>query len=388
MLLRNPFTRDARVLREARSLVGAGHDVTVLCLAVGGLPLEEIVEGIRVVRGVRTGRWAGPTISGAAGAKERTRLRRVVIGPAILVRDAVLDRAFIRAARALPLPDLVHAHDLNTLAAGTVIAKRAKARLIYDAHELYPDLTGLTGLERRAWLALERRLITRPDAIIVPTGARGAVLAQRYGIAAPTVVMNCPDPPAIIIADPRISELRRPGERLVCYAGGFTPNRGLLQIIEAVGSLAGARLVLIGWGPLEPTLRAAAAPFGDRIVFAGAVEPDAVVAAVAGADIGLVPYEPVGLNNELAAPNKLFEYLHAGLAVCGSDLPDLRTIIEGEQIGAVFDASDADSIRAAVATTLAGDLEAMQQRARELAPQYTWDTQARVLLACYDALSR
>lgn len=399
MLLRNPFTRDARVMREARSAVAAGHEVTVLCLQVGTLPRDEHLGQVRVVRGVRTGRWAGPTITGGAGTTPKVgrdpgrvslsslRARRAMFAAGILARDAWLDRAFIRAASRLPVPQLVHAHDLNTLAAGAVIAKRSKARLVYDAHELYPDITGLTPLERAAWSFVERRSIRRADAVIVPTPARGEVLQERYGIDAPTVVMNCPEPPETVTPDPRISDLRRPGERLVLYAGGFTPNRGLEGIVRAVGAQPGVRLVMLGWGPLEPALRAAASTHGDAVVFAGAVEPDCVVAAAAAADIGLVPYEAIGLNNQLAAPNKLFEYLHAGLAVCASDLPDLKSIIEGEGIGAVFDASDPASVVAAIHGVMSGDLDGMRARARALAPSFTWSAQAARLLKLYEAFS-
>ncbi|MGH2728007.1 MAG: hypothetical protein ACRDKS_13630, partial [Actinomycetota bacterium] len=64
MLLRNLFVRDARVLREARELVRAGHDVTVVAMHAGDLALEEERDGVRIVRAVRAGRLAGPTILG------------------------------------------------------------------------------------------------------------------------------------------------------------------------------------------------------------------------------------------------------------------------------------------------------------------------------------
>lgn len=402
MLLRNAFTRDARVLREARSLAAAGHEVTVLAIRVGKLPRQERVDGFRVLRAIEGKPWMGPTIlgSGAPAAIDPRRedsiarrssfsiaaLSNPFLRPAVRIRDETIARLFARAGRHLRA-DVVHAHDLNTLGAGVSLAWAFRAKLVYDAHELYPDLTGLSGSERRYWRERETRWIRRADAVIAPTPARAAVLRDRYGITEPVVVMNCPDPPAGSgLGDLRLDAYRRDGERIVVYAGGFTPNRGLPGLIRAAGSLAGVRLVLLGWGPLEEELRRVAAPFGDSVVFAGAVDPDLVVPVCAGADVGVVSYEPVGLNNQLAAPNKLFEYLHAGLAIAGSDLPDVRAILERHRVGVPFDAGNEASIRAALTELRDADLASMRERARAAAPAYTWSRQAETLLALYSRL--
>lgn len=394
MLLRNLFVRDARVLREARALAAAGHEVTVVALRAGDLPEREERDGVRTWRGVRAGRLAGPTILGAAGkgetpASPRSASRRPAA--AVRLRDAVLDRRMTRAARAVPA-DVYHAHDLTTLAAAVSAAAAAGARVVYDAHELYTELSGLGDGERKRWARLERELITRADAVIVPSPSRGEVLVERYGIAQPDVVMNCP--PRGDVPDPAASPLgavRRGGEILLVYAGGYIAGRGLENLIEAVGMLRVMRLVMIGWGPLEADLRALAARrgFADRVTFLDAVDPDDVVAVAAGADIGLAPYLPVGLNNVLAAPNKLFEYLHAGLAVAASDLPDIRRIVAEHEVGELFDASDPSSIASAVRrlTAFPERLRMMRARAVVAAERFTWEAQARSLLDVYERIA-
>jgi len=400
MLLRNTFTRDARVLKEARSLAAAGHDVTVLAVQAGSLPREEVVNGFRVLRAVEAQAWMGPTILGTGaegpavvagargipGGRLGTFAHRFARPPAaVIARDVALERMFRQAARTVP-SDVLHAHDLNTLGAAASVARERDVPLVYDAHELYPDLTGLSPLERRRWSAQEERLIRDAAVVIAPTFARAEVLATRYEIPLPTVVMNCPDPPPDGLDDDRLEALRRPGERLAVYAGGFTPNRGLANLIVAAGLLETVRLALLGWGPLEEELRALAAPYGDQIVFVGSVEPDLVVPACRHADIGIVSYEPIGLNNELAAPNKLFEYLHAGLAIAGSDLPDVRRVVEAHEVGVTFDAGSPASIRAALERLGSEDLTEMRRQARAAAPAYTWAAQAETLLALYAGL--
>jgi len=391
MLVRNPFTRDARVLREARGLAAAGHDVTVLAVRAGNVPVREERDGFVVLRSVEAGRFSGPTITGAASnsGKGGGRFRPAA---AVIARDVILSRRFTRAAAAIQA-DVYHAHDLNTLQAASAAARAREARLVYDAHELYPDLTGLSSWERTRWRRIERGLIGQTDAVLVPSPSRGVVLVERYRIPAPAVVMNCP--PESAAPDPAaglLASLRRQGETLVVYAGGFTPNRGLENVVRAFDRLPRCRLVMVGWGPLASNLRdlASSSTMDGHVVFPPAVDPDDVVGAIAGADIGLAPYLPIGLNNVLAAPNKLFEYLHAGLAVAASDLPDVRAIMEQHHVGTLFDASDPSSIADAIGTLCSSEeeLTAVRARARAAANTYTWEKQLEVLVDVYEHLSR
>ena len=398
MIVRNPCVRDPRVLKEARALAAAGHQVSVIATAEPGIPEAEERDGFRIRRVEPVPSWVrrvarrpvipmqggegDPAVSGGSGLAKR---------PAALVsfRDALVTRQLTGAALATPA-DVYHAHDLNTLAAGVAAARRHRARLVYDAHEIYPELAGLGAGERARWGRLERKLIGRPDAIIVPSESRADEFARRYGIARPHVVMNCP--PAGPAPDPKagpLAPLRRPGELLAVYAGGYTANRGLENLIRATGLVDGVRLAMLGFGSVEAELRAIATRERlERVVFCPPVAHDEVVGASAAADVGMAPYLPVGLNNILAAPNKLFEYLHAGLAIAGSDLPDIRRVVEEHRVGTLFEAADPGSIAAAF-QRLASDpaeLTAMRDRARAAAPRYSWEGQEKVLLGVYEEL--
>lgn len=391
MLLRNLFVRDARVLREARSLAAAGHEVTVVALRGSDLPVREHRDGITIHRAVAAGRLAGPTIMGATAARSSAASKkpRRPAG-AVWLRDAILERRMTRAALATPA-DIYHAHDLPTLTSALRAARSNGARVVYDAHELYTELSGLGPGERKRWGRAERGLIGMAAAVIVPSPSRGDELVQRYGIAPPAVVMNCP--PRSPAPDPSTSplaNLRRRGELLLIYAGGYIGDRGLENLIAATALLPSARLVMVGWGPLEGELRelAARSEAADRVAFLGAVDPDDVVAVAAGADVGLAPYLPVGLNNVLAAPNKLYEYLHAGLAVAASDLPDIRRIVDEHDVGELFEAADPASIADALRRVTASPerLATLRANASAAASRFTWEAQAETLLGVYERL--
>lgn len=395
MIVRNPAVRDARVLKEARALADAGYDLTLIGTAEPGVPIGEERDGFRIRRVEPVPSWvrrlarrpAIPTqATEASPSASPSPAKRPQFQAA--VRDSIVTMRLTAAALETPA-DVYHAHDLNTLQAGFRAARRHGARLVYDAHELYPELAGLGAREKARWDRLERFLINRPDAIIVPSASRADEFASRYFIKRPFIVMNCP--PATAEPDPAsspLAALRRTGESLLVYAGAFNANRGLENLIHAAGTIERARLVMVGFGSLEGELRRLAAAQGDRVVFHRPVEHDKVVALAAGADVGLAPYLPVGLNNQLAAPNKLFEYLHAGIAIAGSDLPDIRTVVRRHEVGAVFDAADPASIASVVRELISSpeELARMKKRAREASALYTWDAQVEVLLGIYDRL--
>jgi glycosyltransferase involved in cell wall biosynthesis len=291
--------------------------------------------------------------------------------------------------------DVVHAHDLNTLPVAARLARDTGADLVYDAHELFPETSTLSPLERRVWRSLEPRLIRRADRVLTVCDSIAEELARRYRIAKPGVVLNCPPQQRAI--DPDESPLRaaagldgQSGVRLILYQGGFAPNRGLPELIHAMRTIDAAVLVLMGWGALHDELvrLVAANRLADRVRILPPVESRELLLWTAGADVGVIPYQPVGLNNFYSTPNKLFEYLAAGVPIAATRLPEIARIVDGHGIGATFDVVDPSSIAEAISGILADERSRAHMRERALAvrSQYTWERQASELLALYETL--
>ncbi|MCA1834719.1 MAG: glycosyltransferase family 4 protein [Actinomycetota bacterium] len=383
MLLRNAFVRDARVLREAQALTRAGHDVEVIATMEPDLPRRESRDGFRIHRidalPPSLTRLAGRPLIASQSVPAKPSARPPAL---IALRDRIVSRRFARAASKVAA-DAFHAHDLNTLAAGVAAARTRGVPLVYDAHELYSELAGFSPAERRRWTAVEKALIGRASRVITVSDGIADELARRYGIERPLVLLNCPERPSrpIVPTESPLYKLRGPGEMLVLYAGAMEPNRGLEQLADASRNARGWRLVMMGWGKLEDELRRRS----DRITFVEPVPPGEIVAAAAGADVGVIPYVPAGLNNTLSLPNKLFDYLHAGLAVAASDLPQIRRIVEAERAGVVFEPGNAGAIAQAL-DELAADrhgLARMKEASQEATARYEWGIEKQKLLDVY-----
>ena len=371
MLLHKSVVHDARVRREAKALAAAGHDVVVVHLAGAGVPKAVTEEGYRVV----------PALG------RRTRLP-------LHAHRLVMFAGFVRAVRR-ERPDVVHAHDAAMLAPGLAAARSVGARLVYDSHEL---ATGVPYRERLWALfvrVLERAVIRRCDAVLTVSDGIADRLMELHGLGArPAVVRNVPD----VTGPPGEGRLRRMlgiGDApLVLHQGATARHRGCRQLVRAIASVPGAQLMFLGdegdpgYGAVLAGL-AAEHGLEERIHFMGSVPLEELLAETAEADVGVSLLEDVCENHRLALPNKVFEYIAAGVPVVVSRLPEVRRLVEEWGIGWTANASDPADIARALREALDGRGEPrLAESLREAALELSWAREQDRLLRVYDGLGR
>jgi len=240
-------------------------------------------------------------------------------------------------------PACVQANDLSALPIGWAIASRMRVPLIYDAHELETEINGLRqgSIQQRLMMWLEKKLISKTDATVTVSTNIADWYSKNYGIPKPSVVRNIPFlrnhvPEAV----PLKNELGIPVDSLLfLYLGYLCPGRGIRQMIEIFSQAHLDRHILfVGSGDLAPMIRRSSAEHVN-IHILPAVPPDRVVNYAAGADIGMCLIETISLSDYYSLPNKLFEYILAGLPVCINDFPDQRAIVESYDCGWVLGCS-------------------------------------------------
>jgi glycosyltransferase involved in cell wall biosynthesis len=291
--------------------------------------------------------------------------------------------------------DVYHAHDLNTLPVAAALSRRTGGRLVYDAHELYPQVSTLSRVERWVWRQVERVLIRRAEVVTVCESI-AAELHRKYPVRAPVVLLNCPPRhPRAEIRAARVAlrdriGLSDPDVPVVLYQGGFAPHRGLEQLICAAAEIYPGIVVLMGWGRLEPDLRELVKSRGlqERVLITAPVPPAELIGISAGADVGVIPYRAVGLNNYYTTPNKLFEFMAAGLPIAGSRFPELIRFVEGLRIGLTFDPEDPSDMAGTINSLIADppEREAMAARSRAAHERFNWDGEGVKLAELYRSL--
>jgi glycosyltransferase involved in cell wall biosynthesis len=395
VLVRNDVSHDARVLREARVLRDLGYDVLVAGVVsqeerrtevdLDGIHVTRLVGPLQLLRRLlrqprRTSDAAHPPSTGDAGHADPTsresRLRRFLVTAAFNVQGVAL------AWRVSP--ELVHANDYDTMWIGVAAKLLRRSRLIYDAHELWPD-QDLGGW--RSWQVGCEWLFTRlADAMVAANPGIADTIAERYHVQPPIVVRNVtaqsPAPP---------EGLRAARQPLALYIGSLAPERGIEQAIRALALVPGLRLRLMGSGGAEYRAHldrsADAVGVSDRIEYRPPVEPAAVADTIAAADMGIVLTEATCLNNVLSLPNKLFEYAAAGLPIIASDLPLLGQLVRDEGVGEVVPPADVKAIAAAMRRLAEPARNAeVRKRVRSFGERVNWQQERRVLEGVYTEL--
>jgi glycogen(starch) synthase len=377
------LTRDPRARRQASAGQRLGWRVVGLSGRISG-EQPVALDGVTVVRVGRSGRPSEQWQAGKAARRENP-VERELRGAYRLARLALRTTQLVRGGRALGHVDVVHANDVDTLPAGWLLARWSAARLVYDAHELYAEFeVDAPRVYGAALRAIERALARRADAVVTVSDPLAGELERRLGLLRrPLVVLNAPDVDA---REPE-PEPTPDGKLRVVYQGGFGSGRPLDDLLEAI-RLAPRALLTLRVARADPALlrrRVAATGLSDRVAVRDTVSPDRAVEALAGHDVGLVFDRPVTRNAELSLPNKLFEYLMAGLAVVAPRLPGLE-LVEREQVGLTYEPGQPVALAHRL-EELAGDrrqLETLRANARSAAVErYNAGAQAERLAAAW-----
>lgn len=288
---------------------------------------------------------------------------------------------------------IYHLHDPELIPIGLKLKQRGK-RVIFDAHEDLPKqiLTKPYLNKVSSWCLsrifsyYEAQVCVKFDAIIAATPA---IRDKFLRINLNTVDIN---------NFPILGELESPTTAWdkrspqICYIGGITAIRGIREMVHAMEHVhANVRLQLVGTFS-EPGVETEVEAYsGWRYVDPhGFVSREAVKDILAKSMIGIVVFHSVP-NHLEAQPNKMFEYMSAGIPIIASDFPLWRKIIDDNHCGICVDPLDVMAIGRAIDFLLEHprEAEAMGLRGKEaVQKQFNWKSEESKLIQLYEQLSK
>jgi glycosyltransferase involved in cell wall biosynthesis len=357
---------DGRIFhKECRSLARAGFCVT----AIGPHSEDAVVDGVNI-RSIQ---------------REKSRLARMTRSVWRIYREALRQNAKV-----------YHFHDPELIPVGLLLRLAGK-EVIYDLHEDYPkDILAkdyLPAWSRRsvAWCVerIEMAACAHFSGLVAVTPS---IAARFRHINNHTVVVhNFPYSDEVVSQDQ--SCLCKNRQQSVAYVGGITAYRGIREMVAAMGLLPpslGATLELLG-----PTVPGDVAleefrndPGWERVRYRGVLDLRGTFRTLHTVRAGLVLFHPMP-NALESLPQKLFEYMGAGLPVIASNFPLWRQIVEDSGCGIVVDPLDPRAIARAIEYVLAHVEEAEEMGRRGQAAvldRYNWNLQAEKLVNLYSDL--
>jgi len=362
---------DVRIFqKEARSLAEAGYQVTLVAIADFR---EKVVDQVRVL----------------GLPQHKTRAFRPLNWYRIL-RIAVRDKA-----------ELYHLHDPELLLVGSIIRVLTRRPIIYDVHENYPqDILTKEWIPRAlrrpiSWIfeVFEDAMVKFVDGVVVVNQH----LAERFdGKSRVVRVSNYSRIEQFMSERPELGQGKERLKPHFVYMGRISDDRGIYECIKALDRLNDENVEFICAGRIGHVSNQELRPLLDGsqssalFQYLGLLPYADIPLLLRGALAGLLCFQATP-NNLLGTPNKLFEYMSAGIPVIASDFPLIRQVVLEADCGLLVQPDDVEEIAKAMTHVLHNPEDARRMgrnglhAARE---RYNWQIEEKKLLSLYQDLLR
>ncbi len=285
--------------------------------------------------------------------------------------------------------DILLANDLDTLLANYLVSKCKKRELVYDSHEYYTEVPELKGRKhvQKFWLWIERWIFPRLKHVYTVNQSIAKIYEDLYGVPV-KVVRNLPETEEIAKILCR-EELGLPSDKfiVILQGSGINIDRGGEELVEAMTYLPQCCLVIVGSGDVIEQLKSMTKvrKLSARILFRPKMPYDEMMQYTLNSDLGVTLDKDTNLNYRYSLPNKIFDYMKAGIPVLSSDLPELRRVIDEFQIGTFVGSHDPKDIARAIESVRSNPAQHKQwaENTKFAKSVLNWQNQEEVLASIF-----
>lgn len=288
--------------------------------------------------------------------------------------------------------DVFVANDLDTLLASYLAAKIKNKAIVYDTHEYYCETPELVNrpFVQNIWRSIEKFIFPKLEHIITVNDSIAKVYQKQYGKEL-KVVRNVPYREVFQnnIEKSR-AELGLPNDKniIILQGAGININRGAEEAVEAMQYVANAILLIIGSGDVidDLKLKVSTLALSNKVIFYDKMPYHEMIAFTRMSDLGLSLDKADNLNYQFSLPNKLFDYIHAGIPTLSSRLVELEKIISSYQVGLFIENHDPKHIAEKINTALnisanqKADLKKFFEKAQN---ELNWEKESEVVKEVY-----
>jgi glycosyltransferase involved in cell wall biosynthesis len=232
---------------------------------------------------------------------------------------------------------LLYSNDLDTLLPNYLVARIKNIPLIYDSHEVFCEVPELQHsiLKKKIWLGLEGWIVPKLKTCVTVNESIALFFEEKYKVRFHSI-RNISDYPEDF--KPRSkSELHLPPDKsiILLQGAGINVDRGAEELVEAMSHLENVILLIIGGGDVWEILKEKITKLklGEKVLLIQKIPKTELMHYTHHADIGLSIDKNTNLNYYYSLPNKIFDYINAGVPVLASRLPEIEKIISKYKIG-------------------------------------------------------
>ena len=280
-------------------------------------------------------------------------------------------------------------NDLDTLLPNYIISKIKKASLVYDTHEIFTEVPELKNRKwkKYTWEKIEHFIFPKLKHIITVNDS----IAKYYGeiyLKDLKVVRNIPigkKPNSIKTR----KELGLPADKkiIILQGSGINIDRGAEEAVEAMKHVNNAVLFIIGSGDIINKLKQTVndLKISDKVKFINKLPPDELMHYTCNADIGLTLDKDTNINYRYSLPNKLFDYMHAGIPVLASPLVEIKKIFDQYNIGELIENHNPKHIAEKINLMLSNDqkIKTWKENSKIAISDLCWEKEEQELLKIF-----
>jgi len=280
-------------------------------------------------------------------------------------------------------------NDLDTLLPNFWISKLKRIKLIYDSHEYFTEVPELVSRPKvqKVWRSIEEYVVPKLPEMITVCKSIADMFHEKYGIDV-HVIRNIPMRKMLPASSTRAEVgLDEKKHILVLQGSGINIHRGSEELVEAMRYLDDCQLVIIGGGDVLPILKEKVAEnhWDDRVKFFPRMPYQKMMAITQLAELGFTLDRDTNLNYRFSLPNKLFDYIQAGVPIIASQLVEIKRIIDEYNVGTFIESHEPESIAMTIKNALNDEksLSLWKENLKVAANYLCWENEEKVLLDIY-----
>jgi glycosyltransferase involved in cell wall biosynthesis len=286
--------------------------------------------------------------------------------------------------------DVLLANDLDTLYANHWARKfKRNCRLVYDSHEYF---TGVPELMQRPkiqqiWQWIEKKTLPKVDAMYTVNQSIADLYEKQYSISV-KVVRNISDFNLPKTLKTRAQLGLPEDKRIVIMQGaGINVDRGAEEMIEAIQLIENTVLIFVGDGDVIPMLkeRVSQNNWQEKVLFFGKRSYNELMNFTMLSDVGVSLDKDTNINYRFSLPNKLFDFIHAGIPAVVSNLKEVAHIVNTYEVGLVTESHEINEIAAKVRRVLTDKVlrDRLVENTKIAAEELNWAAECEVLKTIY-----